>query len=33
MKKKDEEFDRTVLAGPVIGYVAAAIALVILMIA
>ena len=33
MKKGDEEFDRTVLAGPVIGYVAAAIALVILMIA
>ena len=31
--RKDDEFDRTVLAGPVIGYVAAAIALVILMIA
>jgi len=31
--RKDDEFDRTVLAGPVIGYVAAAIALVILIIA
>jgi hypothetical protein len=34
MKKgKDDEFDKSVLAGPIIGYVAAAIALVILMIA
>ena len=31
--KKDDDFDRSVLAGPVIGYVAAAIALVILMFA
>ena len=31
--KDDKELDKSVLAGPVIGYVAAAIALVILMIA
>ena len=33
MKKDDEDFDKSVLAGPVIGYLAAAIALFILMIA
>lgn len=33
MKKNDDDFDKSALAGPIIGYVAAAIALVILMIA
>jgi hypothetical protein len=31
--RKDDDLDKSVLAGPIIGYVAAAIALVILMIA